>query len=121
MAFKLPYMYDYITKFCRQQAEVIQNLKMKMFTTLVKANLDIGNIRGVLRRRDVAWRRIGALNGRYDWITKTLGVTSVDANSWIEIWDFSRDGLHINRSGARRLSQLCSRVCGFGGEQNSKE
>jgi hypothetical protein len=25
MAFKLPYIYDYITKLCRQQAEVIQN------------------------------------------------------------------------------------------------
>jgi hypothetical protein len=24
MAFKLPYIYDYITKLCRQQAEVIQ-------------------------------------------------------------------------------------------------
>jgi hypothetical protein len=25
MAFNLPYVYDYITKVCRQQAEVIQN------------------------------------------------------------------------------------------------
>jgi hypothetical protein len=25
MAFKLPHIYDYITKLCRQQAEVIQN------------------------------------------------------------------------------------------------
>jgi hypothetical protein len=25
MAFKLPYIYDYITKLCRQQAEVIKN------------------------------------------------------------------------------------------------
>jgi hypothetical protein len=25
MAFKLPYIYDYTTKLCRQQAEVIQN------------------------------------------------------------------------------------------------
>jgi hypothetical protein len=32
----------------------------------------------------------------------------------IEDRDFGRDGLHINRSGARRLSQLYSRV-GFGG------
>jgi hypothetical protein len=70
---------------------------------------------GVLRRRDVSWRRIGALNGRYDWIAKILGTIFVDPNSWIENWDFSRDGLHINRSGARKLSQLYSRVCGFGG------
>jgi hypothetical protein len=25
MAFKIPFVYDYITKLCRQQAEVIQN------------------------------------------------------------------------------------------------
>jgi hypothetical protein len=25
MAFQIPYVYDYITKICRQQAEVIQN------------------------------------------------------------------------------------------------
>jgi hypothetical protein len=39
---------------------------------------------GVLRHRDVSWRRIGALNGRYDWISKTLNITFVDPNSWIE-------------------------------------
>ena len=61
---------------------------------------------GVLRRTDMAWRRIGALNDRYDWIAKALGVTFVDADSWLEDWDFVRDGLHINRRGARRLSQL---------------
>jgi hypothetical protein len=77
---------------------------------------------GVFRRRGVAWRQIGASNGRYDWIAKTLGITFVDPNSWIEEWDFGWDGLHIKRSRARRLSQLYSRVCGFGGGgQNSKE
>jgi hypothetical protein len=77
---------------------------------------------GVRRRKDVSWRLIGAPNGRYDWIAKTLGITFVDPNSWIENWDFSMGGLHINRSVARRLSQLYSRVCGFGGGgQNSKE
>ena len=63
---------------------------------------------GVLRRRDVSWRRIGALNDRYEWIAKTSGVTFVDANSWNEDWDFGRDGLHINRRGARLMSQLYS-------------
>jgi hypothetical protein len=36
---------------------------------------------GVLRRRDVSWRRIGALNGKYDWIEKIFCVTFVDPNS----------------------------------------
>jgi hypothetical protein len=70
---------------------------------------------GVPRRSDVSWRRIGALNDRFDWIANTCGVAFVDPNSWIEDPDFGRDGSHINRSEARRLSQLYSRVCGFGG------
>jgi hypothetical protein len=69
----------------------------------------------------VSWRRIGALNGRYDWIEKTLGITFVDPNSRTEDWYLGRDGLLIIRSGARKLSQLYARVCGFGGGQNSKE
>jgi len=55
---------------------------------------------GVLRRTDLAWRRIGVLNDRYDWIAKTLGF--VDPDSWLEDWDFARDRLHINRRGTRR-------------------
>jgi hypothetical protein len=69
---------------------------------------------GVLRWTDVSWRRIGALNDRYEWIAKTLGVTFVDPNSWLEDWDFAKDGLHIHRRGARRLSQLYSGVSGLG-------
>jgi hypothetical protein len=70
---------------------------------------------GVLRHRDVSLRRIGALNVRYD-LTGRINreLTFVDPNSWIENWDFGRDGLHLNQSGARRLSHLYSRVCGFG-------
>jgi hypothetical protein len=48
-------------------------------------------------------------------IAKTLGVTFVDPNSWLEDWDFARDGLHINQRRARRLSQLYSRFGGLGG------
>jgi hypothetical protein len=69
---------------------------------------------GVLRRTDVTWRRIGALNNRYDWIAKTMGVTFVDSSSWLEDWDFARDGLHINQRGARLLSHLYFRVGGLG-------
>jgi hypothetical protein len=48
MAFKLPYVHDYITKFCRQQAEVIHNHEnKKKFATLDKANPDTENIRGL--------------------------------------------------------------------------
>jgi hypothetical protein len=70
---------------------------------------------GVLRREGVSWRRIGAVNGRLEWVAKTLGVTSVDPNSWVDDWDFSRHGLHIKRRGARHLGQLYFRVCGISG------
>jgi len=68
---------------------------------------------GVLWREDMSWRCIGAVNDRLEWVAKTLGVTFVDPNNW----DFSRDGLHINRRGARHLGQLYSRVCGISGER----
>ena len=57
----------------------------------------------------MSWRCIGALNSRYEWVAQTLGVTFVDPNSWVDEWDFGRDGLHINRGRARHLGQLyCS-------------
>jgi hypothetical protein len=46
-AFHIPYVYDYITKSCRQQAEVIQNHEMQLFITLDKAKPDTENIRGL--------------------------------------------------------------------------
>jgi hypothetical protein len=48
-------------------------------------------------------------------VAKTLGVTFVDPNCWVDDWDFARDGLHVNRRGARELGQLYSRVCGISG------
>ena len=52
-----------------------------------------------LKRKDVSWRRIGALNDRFDWVANALGLNFVDPNSWIEDWDFARDGLHLNGRG----------------------
>jgi hypothetical protein len=51
---------------------------------------------GVLRRRDVSWRRIGALNDRFGWVASTLGITFVDPNSWIQDGNFARDGLYLS-------------------------
>jgi hypothetical protein len=47
VAFQIPYVYDYITKLCRQQAEVIQNHENEMFATLDKARPHTENIRGL--------------------------------------------------------------------------
>lgn len=76
---------------------------------------------GVLRRRDVSWRRIGAANDRLGWVANTLGVTFVDPNSWVDDWGFSGDGLHLNRRGAQQLGQLFKRVCGTGGGGHEKK
>jgi hypothetical protein len=37
---------------------------------------------GVLGRRNVPLRHIGALNDRSDWVVKTLGANSLDPNTW---------------------------------------
>jgi len=71
---------------------------------------------GVLRSRGVNWRRAGAANDRLEWVARNLGATFVDPNSWIRDMDFGRDGLHLNRNGARQLGDLYSRVCGIDSE-----
>jgi hypothetical protein len=58
----------------------------------------------------VSWRSIGALNDRFDWLARALGITFIDLNSWIDKWDFARDGLHLNGRGKRRLGHLNIRV-----------
>jgi hypothetical protein len=47
MAFQIPYVYDYVTKLCRQQADVVQDNEIKIFATLDKAKPDKENIRGL--------------------------------------------------------------------------
>jgi hypothetical protein len=42
VALQIPYIYDYVSKLCRKQAEVI-----KMFAKLDKAKPDTENIRGL--------------------------------------------------------------------------
>jgi hypothetical protein len=47
MAFKVPYIYDYITKLCSNKQKSYKIMKMKMFATLDKANPDTGNKSGL--------------------------------------------------------------------------
>ena len=73
-------------------------------------------LNGVLRSKDVKWRRVGATNDRHEWVPRNLVATFVDPNSWIRDMDFDRDGLHLNKNGARQLGDLYSRVCGTDSE-----
>jgi hypothetical protein len=70
---------------------------------------------GVLRNKGVRWRRVGAANDRFEWVASNLGATFVDPNSWIRDGDFGRDGLHLNKNGARQLGDRYCRVCGMDG------
>jgi len=49
-------------------------------------------------------------------LARNLGATFVDLNIWIRDVDFGRDGLRLNRNGARQLDDFYSRVCGIDSE-----
>jgi hypothetical protein len=68
---------------------------------------------GVLSRKGVNWRCFGTENDRVDWVARSLGAIFIYLNSWIRDVDFGRDGLHLNRNGARELGDLYSRFCGI--------
>ena len=64
----------------------------------------------------------GGIFLRSAWIAKTLGVEFVDPKSWLDDWDFARDGLRINLRGTSRLSQLYySRVGGLGSRGKKRD
>jgi hypothetical protein len=46
VAFNLPYVYDYVTKLCRQQAKVIQNHENEHIRSIGQGEA-INNIRGL--------------------------------------------------------------------------
>jgi hypothetical protein len=47
VTFKIPYVYDYIIKLCRRQAEVILNHQNPMYVQLDKEKPGVGNTRGL--------------------------------------------------------------------------
>jgi hypothetical protein len=47
IAFQVPFIYDYITKLCRQQAEIILNHENAIFATSEKVKRNTGNTRGL--------------------------------------------------------------------------
>ncbi|KAJ4451716.1 hypothetical protein ANN_03186 [Periplaneta americana] len=67
-------------------------------------------ISGIVRRRDVNWRKVGRVNKAFEWVAECLGARFVDPNSWIEDRCFGRDGIHLNRRGAADMGSLFARV-----------
>jgi len=70
----------------------------------------------VLKSKGKNWWCVGVANDRFDWVAGNLGRTFVDPNGWIQDGDFGRDGLHLNRNGARQVGDVYSRVSGIDGE-----
>jgi hypothetical protein len=89
----------------------------EVYTLVTMAKVKHPNCRlvlsGVLRRSDVSWWCIGALNDRFDWIAGALGIIFIDPNTWTEDGDYARDGLHLNGRGKKRLRHLHARVSGL--------
>lgn len=80
--------------------------------TTVKRKFPAANIviSGVIRRRDINWRKVGRVNESFQWVAERLGLLFVDPNSWIGDNDLGRDGVHLNRRGAATLASLFARV-----------
>jgi hypothetical protein len=71
---------------------------------------------GVLRSKGVKWWRVGAANDRLEWADSNLGGTFMYPYSWIRDEDFGRDGLHLDRNGARQHGDRYCSFCGIDGE-----
>ena len=70
---------------------------------------------GVLRRRDVSWRRIGGRNDTLACVARAVELTFVDPNSWVGEDDFVGDGVHLNGRGKRHPGNLYVSVSGLAG------
>ena len=86
----------------------------EIYVLVARVKRKLHNCRRVPRRRDVSWRRTGALHDRFDWVANVLGLTFVDPNSWIEDGDFVEDRLQLKGRGKRRLGQIYAKVSGLG-------
>jgi hypothetical protein len=99
-------------------SEITENLDLVMgvwydLVNTAKTQLPVSRlvVSGVLRSRGASWLRVRAANCRLEWVAGALGITFVDPNSSIRDEDFGRDGLHLNRNGARQLGELYCTVC----------
>lgn len=78
-------------------------------------------ISGIIRRRDVNWRKVGLANDSFEWVAERLGTQFVDPNSWLDDWDFGRDGVHLNRRGAATLGHLFAKVAARSAESRDRQ
>lgn len=63
-------------------------------------------ISGIIRRRDVHYKKIDYINEGIEWVCEKFGMTFVDPNCWIRDNHFSRAGVHLNRQGSAVMEKL---------------
>jgi hypothetical protein len=109
------------TKNLRRTSNNLVYVSGEVYSLMAKTKFKFPHCRlvlsGVVRSTDVMWRCIEVVNNRYDWVAKTLGVTFVDLNSWIEHGHFGRGQLNLNQRGVSRLGHLDSRLCKISGKR----
>lgn len=67
-------------------------------------------ISGILRRRDVYYKRIDRINESIEWVCLQKEITFVDPNCWIGDRHLGRDGVHLNRKGSQVIANLFKNI-----------
>lgn len=67
-------------------------------------------VSGVIRRKDTPIGYIDAINQNIDWACERLGLGFFDPNCWLRWNDLGRDGVHLNRNGSFKMSELLCNV-----------
>ncbi|XP_069670111.1 uncharacterized protein [Periplaneta americana] len=78
-------------------------------------------ISGIIRRRDINWRKVGRANKEFEWVAEQLGTQYVDGNSWLDDRDFGQDGVYLNRRGTVAMGALFARVAAMTREDRSQQ
>lgn len=78
-------------------------------------------ISGIVRRRDINWRKVGRANKAFEWVAEQMGTRYVDGNAWLDDRDFGRDGVHLNRRGTAAMGALFARVAATPREDRSQQ
>ncbi|XP_069692481.1 uncharacterized protein [Periplaneta americana] len=78
-------------------------------------------ISGIVRFRNINWRKVGLANKAFEWVAEQLGTRYVDGNSWLDDRDFGRDRVHLNRRGTAVMEALFARVAATTREDRSQQ
>lgn len=67
-------------------------------------------VSGLIRRKDTPIAYIDSINQCIDWACERLDLGFFDPNCWLDWNDLGRDGVHLNRKGTKKMSDLLCNV-----------